>query len=526
MHAEVTRRGVLGLAGAGAVAAATTMSFPAWLPLAAAKTPTGADPFTLGVASGEPVPGGVVLWTRLAPDPLAEDGSGGMPPQPFEVHWQVASDEGFRHVERQGTYTARPEFGHSVHIEVNGLRPGRDYHYRFRAGDAVSPTGRTRTAPPIRSSVALNFAVASCAMYEHGYFTAYRHLAEENPDFVLYLGDYIYEHGPNEYRSQSGNVRNHVNGHAHTLTDYRIRYAQYKSDADLQAAHSVAPWVVTWDDHEIDNNWADEIPENDGQTRADFLRRRAAAAQAYWENMPLRHSSAPSGIDMQLYRRLGWGRLATFHVLDTRQYRSDQACGDGTKADCEERLDPNRTLTGAEQEAWLLDGLAQSDTAWNVLAQQIFFAQRDSAAGPPERNYLDSWDGYAASRDRIVNGIIERQPAQPVVLTGDAHRNYAADLKTDFYDQSSQTFGVEFVGTSITTTGDGSDSNSGGRTIMSESPHIKFFNNHRGYIRCNVTRDAWQSDFRVLPYVSEPDAPVSTRASFVTERENPGLQSA
>jgi alkaline phosphatase D len=226
MQADLTRRGVLGLAGAGAVAAATTMSLPALVRLAAAKTPTGADPFTLGVASGEPIPGGVVLWTRLAPDPLATDGSGGMPPHPFDVHWQVARDEQFRRVERQGTYVARPEFGHSVHVEVDGLRPGRDYYYRFRAGDAISPTGRTQTAPPALSSVALNFAVASCAMYEHGYFTAYRHLAEENPDVVVFLGDYIYEHGPNEYLSPTGNVRNFVNGHTYTLADYRISYAQ------------------------------------------------------------------------------------------------------------------------------------------------------------------------------------------------------------------------------------------------------------------------------------------------------------
>jgi alkaline phosphatase D len=363
-------------------------------------------------------------------------------------------------------------------------------------------------------------------MFEHGYFTAYRHLADENPDVVLHLGDYIYEHAPNEYTSSTGNVRNFVNGHIFTLADYRTRYAQYRTDADLQAAHAVAPWIVTWDDHEIDNNWADEVPENDGQTREAFLQRRAAAMQAYWENMPFRHSSAPSGIDMRLYRRLGWGRLATFNVLDTRQYRSDQACGDGSDIDCAERLDPTRTITGAEQEAWLLDGLARSDAAWNVLAQQVFFSQRDFEAGPPERLSMDGWDGYTASRDRIVNGIIERQASHPVVLTGDVHRNYAADLKTDFSDPASETFGVELVATSISATGDGSDTNSGGQTILSENPHIKFFNNHRGYVLCTVTRDTWRTDYRVVPYVSRPGAPVTTRASFVTERENPGLQSA
>jgi alkaline phosphatase D len=351
-------------------------------------------------------------------------------------------------------------------------------------------------------------------------------MADEDPDLIVHLGDYIYEYAPNEYTSPTGNVRQFANGHIHTLADYRIRHAQYKGDADLQAAHAAAPWIVTWDDHEIDNNWADEVPEADGQTREAFLQRRAAAMQAYWENMPLRRSSMPSGIDLQLYRRVRWGSLASFHVLDTRQYRSDQACGDGSDIDCTERLDTARTLTGAEQEAWLLDGLARSDAAWNVLAQQVVFAQRDFEAGPPQRLSMDAWDGYAASRDRVVAGILERRPSHPVVLTGDVHVNYAADLKADFQDQASETFGVEFVGTSITSGGDGSDTTTGGQTVLSENPHIKFFNSQRGYVSCTVTPETWRADYRVLPFVSRPGAPVSTRASFVTERANPGVQPA
>lgn len=525
MSRQLTRRAFFGLAGAGAAAAATA-SMPGWVTQAGATPPFGEDPFTLGVASGDPLPTGVVLWTRLATDPLRADGTGGMPPHRFPVRWEIAPDETFSRVIDRGTYVTSPELGHSVHVEVDGLQPGREYFYRFHAGDATSAVGRTKTAPAAGSLAPLRFAFASCSMFEHGYFTAYRHLARENPDLIVHLGDYIYEHAANQYRSPSGNVRQFSNGHIYTLADYRIRHAQYKTDTDLQAAHAAAPWIVTWDDHEVDNNWADEFPEADGQTREAFLERRVAALRAYWENMPLRRSSMPSGLDLQLYRRLEWGSLASFHVLDTRQYRSDQACGDGSDIGCIERLDTSRTLTGDAQEKWLLDGLGASQARWNVLAQQVVFAQRDFEAGPLERFSMDAWDGYAASRDRIVAGITERRPSHPVVLTGDVHVNYAADLKRDFADPSSETFGVELVGTSITSGGNGSDTTAAGTTVLQENPHFKFFNAQRGYVSCSVTPDTWRADYRVVPFVTTPGAPVSTRASFATERENPGLQPA
>lgn len=357
-------------------------------------------PFKLGVASGDPRPDGVVLWTRLAPNPLAESGRGGVPRQNIAVRWEVATDEGFRRIVRQGSEVARPELGHSVHAEVRGLAPKRPYFYRFKAGSETSPVGRTKTTPPFGAYTAkLSFAFASCQQYEHGYFGAFRRLAQEDLDLVVHLGDYIYEYGPNEYRAAGGNVRVHNSGEITTLAAYRNRHAQYRGDRDLQRAHAAHPWVVTWDDHEVENNYADEIPEQ-GQSPEAFLQRRANAYQAYYEHVPLRRSSVPRGPDMRLYRRLAYGNLAEFNVLDTRQYRDDQANGDGIKAPSAESEDPNRTLTGDRQERWLLDGLADLGARWNVLAQQVFFAQRDFQNGAGQRFSMDSWDGYPASRER------------------------------------------------------------------------------------------------------------------------------
>ncbi|SDH01844.1 alkaline phosphatase D [Aneurinibacillus thermoaerophilus] len=477
-------------------------------------------PFTLGVASGDPSPDGAVLWTRLAPDPL---NGGGMPFHNVPVQWEVALDEGFRHVVQRGTEFARAELAHSVHVEVNGLRPDTWYYYRFKAGAEISPTGRTKTLPAVEAPLArLTFAFASCQQYEHGYFTAYRRMAEEDLDVVFHLGDYIYEYGANEYVADGGNVRTHQGSEIMTLEDYRNRYAQYKTDADLREAHAAFPWIVTWDDHEVENNYAGPIPEK-GQSPEAFMKRRIAAYQAYYEHMPLRRSSLPQGVVMQLYRRFAYGNLAEFHVLDTRQYRDDQANGDGSKPPSPESLNPQRTLLGTEQEKWLLDGLTRSGARWNVLAQQVFFCQRDYTEGPGQKLSMDAWDGYPANRDRLVNFMAEHAGRNFVVLTGDVHANWAAEIKKDFNDSNSATLGVEIVGTSITSGGDGSDVRADTERILQENPHIKFFNNHRGYVRCTVTPEKWQTDYRVLPYVSRKGAPVVTRASFVTESGKPGL---
>jgi len=500
------------LLSTAAAGAATT-----W-PLAASATPRRgmlpSDPFTLGVASGDPNPDGFVLWTRLAPSPLAEDGLGGMPSLVVPVEWELAVDERFRRVVRRGVVAARPESAHAVHVELAHLSPGREYFYRFRAERYVSPIGRTRTAPPrwaLGGDLAMSFV--SCSQYEHGYFTAYRRLAEDEPDLVLHLGDYQYEYQAGSYNIPGGNPRDHEGPETVTLANYRQRHAQYKTDPDLQAAHAVAPWAVAFDDHEIENNWADEVPE---QPDPNFLARRAAAFQAYYENMPLRRTSIPRGIDMQLYRRLHWGRMATFHLLDTRQFRDDQACGDGYK-ECADAADPARSITGAAQEKWLLDGFRRSSARWDILGQQVFFGQRDNNAGPQTVTSMDAWDGYVASRERITRGWVDARVRNPVVLTGDVHAHWADELKLDYADPTSKTVGTELVCSSITSTGDGADVPAGNHPWAAWNPHLRFYNNQRGYVRTTITRDGMIADFRVVPYVTRPGAPAHTRATFVIE---------
>lgn len=490
------------------------------------RTAAPGDPFTLGVASGDPAPDGFVLWTRLALDPHADDGLGGMPSKPVQVKWEVAADERFKRIERRGIATARPEAAHSVHVELKGLRHGRDYWYRFRTGNHVSPVGRALTAPRADSfGPALTMAFVSCAQYEHGYFTSYRRLAEDHPDLVLHLGDYQYEYKKGVYVASGGNVRDHDGPETVTLANYRQRHAQYKADTDLQAAHAAAPWLVVFDDHEVENNWAGYIPEDgsDTPTYEAFRARRAAAFQAYYENMPLRRSSIPHGPDMQIYRRVRWGRLANFHMLDTRQFRDDQGCGDGYK-DCPEAADPKRSITGAAQEKWLIDGFRKSTARWDVLGQQVFFAQRDNTAGPVKKTSMDAWDGYVASRDRITKGWVDAGVRNPVVLTGDVHAHWASDLKANYDDPDSATVGSELVCSSISTTGDGADSDPASQPFLAINPHLKFYNNQRGYVLTRIGKEEMKADFRTVASVRTPGSPVSTKATFVIEDRVPGVK--
>lgn len=481
------------------------------------------SPFTLGVASGDPVPDGFVLWTRLALDPLADDGLGGMPDAAQSVRWEVASDERFRSVVQRGTVRTSATEGFAVHVEVEDLRPGREYWYRFKVGSFVSRAGRTRTSPAAGSlPSSLRMAFASCAQYEHGFFTAYRRLAEEEPELVLHLGDYQYEYTANDYVAPAGNVRNHEGPETVDLASYRQRHAQYKADLDLQEAHAVAPWLVVWDDHEVDNNWAGGTPEDPLETQG-FAARRAAAFRAYYENMPLRRTSFPRGTHLQLFRRLHWGRLASFHMLDTRQFRDDQGCGDGYQTDCPAAVDPSRTIVGPAQERWLLDGFRRSSARWDVIGQQVFFAQRDSADGPVKTVSMDAWDGYQASRDRITRGWVDAKVRNPVVLTGDVHAHWAAELKLDYDDPTTRSVGTELVCSSITSGGNGADSALTAHAWLGWNPHLKMQNNLRGYVSTTITPQEMTSDFRCLSQVRAPGAKAFTRARFVVEDRVPRL---
>ncbi|MGH3148303.1 MAG: alkaline phosphatase D family protein, partial [Rubrobacter sp.] len=387
------------------------------------------------------------------------------------------------------------------------------------------PVGRTKTAPREDATLRrLAFAFASCQMYEHGYYHAYRDMSRQDLDLVIHLGDYIYEYEPvTGYPSPTGNVRPHEPAsETDSLAEYRVRHAQYRTDEDLQAAHQAFPWVVTWDDHEVENNYADEISENDDPPER-FLRRRAAAYRAYYEHMPLSMRSVPRGPDLRLYRRFTYGRLARFNVLDTRQYRDDQANDDGIDPPDRETRDPRRTLTGDTQERWLLDGLAGSRSTWNVLAQQLFFSEQDLNPAPGAALYnMDAWDGYEGQRNRLVEFLDRRKVSNPIVLTGDVHNNWANDIKRNFDNPGSRTVGTEYVGTSITSNGNGSGATS---TEVPDNPHIKFFNDDRGYVLCSLTPQQWTTEYRVVKVVNTPaPQPAVTLATFVTENGNPGAQ--
>ncbi|MFC5647969.1 alkaline phosphatase D family protein, partial [Paenibacillus solisilvae] len=383
----------------------------------------------------------------------------------------------------------------------------------------MSPVGRTKTLPAFGSHVSkMSFAFASCQNYPAGYFTPYRHMAEEDLDLVFHLGDYIYESGVS-----ATSIRPHNSPEIKTLDDYRNRYALYKSDSDLQLAHAKFPFVVTMDDHEVENDHAGLVPE-DGQPVEPFLARKAAAFQAYYENMPLRSSSLPSGFNMQLYRRFNYGNLANVHVLDTRQFRGVQVNNGGGSPRTPESTSVDRSIMGEEQEQWLLSGLYQSQAHWNIIPQQVFFCQRDVRIGDEKIYGMDAWDGYSANRDRILNFAKERGLSNLLVLTGDVHWNWANEIKADFNNPDSEILGAEFVGTSITSGGDGYDINDTQKAIIAENPHLKFFNSQRGYVRCTLTPESVQADYRVVPYVSRPGAPISTRASFLMEKGKPGLQ--
>lgn len=509
------------LAGAGGLAGA------AWIGRYGRAAARSATPFTLGVASGAPRPDGVVLWTRLAPEPLRPDGSGGLS-SPVSVAWEVAADETMRDIVRHGTIEAGSRHAHAVHIEVSGLAPNRPYWYRFTAMGAQSPIGQTRTAPlPTDRIDRLRFAFASCAHYQLGHFSAYRHMAGDNPDLVLFLGDYIYEYTvPDEQADRF--VRRHDGPTAVDLAGYRNRYALYRTDPDLQALHAAAPCVVTWDDHEVENDYANQWSQVTATTPEDFLRRRAAAYRAYYEHMPLPTRSIPGGNALRLHDRVRFGDLVTFSVLDGRQYRSPQPCqrpdtrrGYVAPDTCAERNDDARSLLGFDQERWLFDGFKTADTAWNVVAQNQLVAQlRQKGPDGNPGHWTEGWDGYAASRRRMLEAIDTTGLANPVFIGGDIHSFWATDLKADFRDPASRTIATEFVGSSITSDGPPYERF---LEMLPENPHVRFFDSRpRGYVRVDLTRERMETYFETISDRRDPAATRATLKRLVVETGRPG----
>jgi alkaline phosphatase D len=486
-------------------------------------------PFTLGVASGFPGSTGFVLWTRLAPEPAAP--RGGLAPGDFPVQWEVAADERFRDLRRRGTEWATPEWGHSIHVEVDGLEPGRPYWYRFRAGQWQSPVGRTWTAPLAGAPLAqLRLALACCQNFEAGYYHAYRRMLADHPDLIVHVGDYIYEGA-----AGSGNPRSHGAGECFTLEDYRRRYALYKGDPDLQAAHAACPWLYTWDDHEVANDYANDSSERDDPPSL-FLARRAAAYRACYEHLPLPRQMAPFGPDARLYTSLSFGDLATVLLLDERQYRSQQACplpgrhGSNTVGDdCAQLHEPGRTMLGARQEAWLDARLARDTSRWQLLAQGVLMAHVDEVAPPEHRYWTDSWNGYPDPRQRLLARLGAQTSLNPLVLSGDIHGFVASDLNKVAAEPDSPAVASEIVTTSISSLPAGEELF---ERAMRLNPNVRYATGRfRGHVNLLIGRDQLRAELvglDVAPTQAQSGAvpAAQVRKSFVVDTGRRGLQPA
>ncbi|MET1114154.1 MAG: alkaline phosphatase D family protein [Comamonas sp.] len=525
-----------------ASSAAAATSLPRW----SWSTPLRQrDLFPLGVASGSPAPDGFVLWTRLLDGPVPGTVAADTPrvplPPALTVHWEIAEDESLRTIVRRGTAQALAALGHSVHVEVTGLRPDRWYYYRFMHGDAVTPTARTRTAPDTHAMPdRMRFAFVSCQRWEHGHYAGYRHMLDEDLDAVLFLGDYIYEYAMPQTPPSPALVRTHTLAAARTLQDFRDRYALYRTDAQLQAAHRACPWIVSWDDHEVQNDYAGLA--GTGPQEA-FPTLRGAGYQAFYENMPLRAACLARGMEglgtadgVRIHDRYAWGRLLRFHLLDTRQYSHAQACRPpGGKPPpsippdrCAELRDPARSMLGQAQERWLEDGLRQDAHAqarWSVLAQQTMFSRRNYRKAPDESVGSSTWDGYPASRQRVIDAIRASAVRNAVVLGGDIHQNCVSRVLSDFSNPQSAVIASEFCGTSLTS--HNSTSRVRAQEIADNNPHILLARpDRRGYAVAEVTPGRWTTTLRVLEDAAQADSAVSTLARFVVNDQVPGPESA
>ncbi len=467
------------------------------------------DPFTLGVASGDPDSTSIVLWTRLAPDPL--DG-GGMPSDDVEVTWELGTDETFAEIVATGVITAEAAHAHSVHVIVTPPRATDGLlTYRFRVGQYTSAVGRTKLAPAGSASLA-RFVSASCQNYQDGFYAAHRDIAEQQPDFVLWLGDYIYEGGAATV-GEGAAVRSHLTPEPMDLDGYRNRYALYKSDLDLQAAHHACPWLIVWDDHEVENNYAAEIPQDTAEASA-FVARRLAAYTAWWEHQPVRLDPPQASGEYRIYRDAQWGDLVGITLLDTRQYRTDQACGDITLSldpACPETFDDDRTLTGDEQEQWLFDTVGSHGTTWNVIAQQVVMS--NLTLNGAVLNF-DQWDGYPANRDRVLRHLADAEVPNVIVLSGDIHLAGIGILR-DGEPGIGQAVAVEFVDTSIS---------SSGLIDPAVTELVKSFPDivdvelaYRGYTLHTVTPTDWSAEYRIVEAVTDPESRVTAYKTYVVD---------
>jgi len=509
------RRQLLGLAAASA--ALVGLPKTGW-----GRLNWSSDPFSLGVASGSPTSDSMVLWTRLGHEALAQTGR---TQEQIPVSWQLAHDARFTQIVQQGELTALPELGHSLHAELTGLLPARQYFYRFIAGDTTSPVGQTRTFPaPEQTASNLRLAYASCQRWGDGFYTAYRDMREQNLDVVMFLGDYIYEYPP----SASRDVRPTTGGWVLTLDEYRARYALHKSDPHLQAMHAACPWIVTWDDHEVQNDYAALHPGFSGAPIPDFAARRRAAYQAFYENMPVRYSDFAQllkrqGDQVQVFGSVKFGQLATLYNLDNRQYRHRQACTPGDRPGggrinperCELLGQEYRTLLGEQQEGWLKRQFERSQTQWNIIGQQSLIGPRTMGSAMP-KIWNDGWGGYPAARQRLIDSMRSTRLNNPIILGGDVHQNWVGKILSDYSRPDSQAVGVEFCGTSISSRSRATDAEL--TKILRHSPYFVFANaQYRGYGIVDVTQHKLTTTLRAVKNIRDPDSEVMTLARFAVD---------
>ena len=495
---------------------------------AAVSVSTSDDPFSLGVASGMPRPDSVVLWTRLAPRPY--EPLGGLPDQPISVRWELAEDDRFSRLLRSGEVHAVPEHAHSVHVEVKSLPADRRFFYRFIMGkgaaSVASPVGRTRTAPALDAAVGrLRLALASCQHYEQGSYVAHRDIAVQDLDFVLFVGDYIYESTNPRYL-----LRPHEGPPPTTLAGYRARHATYKLDADLRASHAAHPWVLTWDDHEVVNDYAgDRVRGDDGLDPRLFLRRRAAAYKAYFEHLPVSPRMAPSGPQMRIHDRYLWGQLAELWTLDCRQYRSVQACADGSAGgrlvgSCNELWDTSRTVLGSDQNQWLQQGLVQSIRPWKLLGQGSQMSEATLPSPLGRRIQSDGWDGYPVARQQLLRTLSDAKLRGVLSLGGDVHRHVAANLRAVAGDEKSPVLASEFVCSSISSRSLPDAAMALLRSANPDMVHAR--SDERGYALVDITPSAATCDFRSTPFPARSEAKLYSQARYVVQANEPGVDAA
>lgn len=468
------------------------------------------NPFTLGVASGDPLPDAVVLWTRLAPEPLAPDGLGGMPDELVDVRWEVARDAGFADVGRRGVAVADPAVAHAVHVDVDGLEPGTDYHYRFTVGEATSPAARTRTLPD-GSPDRFALAVVNCQWFETGTYAAYRHLLDEDVDLVLHLGDYIYE-----YPGSPDGERTTLPTHAlETLADYRLRYASYRLDEDLRSAHARFPFVLTWDDHEVANNYMGDVLVDDPSAEAGQAR-KAAAYQAWWEHLPVR-VGPPDGAELVVYQHLDVGDLARIYVLDQRQDSDVPPCrstdtAEGDFGDCADRT-AERTRLGDEQEAWFAEAIESSAATWNLIGNPVVLAGVDGGNDADgAAYYLDTWDGFPTARHRLIEQLAKVD--NPVVLTGDYHAGMVLDVHERPFEEGSALVAPEFMAPPISSPLFAAD-------VTERTPQVQQQLNGHGYLTVQVEREQLTVAFRMVDDVADAETPIATTATYEVTAGSP-----